>query len=239
MKKLFFFIGASLFMSAAFFAAVRVSSPAIPVGQAPARRTIGHTVILDAGHGGEDGGAVAFDGTEEKTVNLRIANDVSDFFVLFGVPFVQTRDRDTDLADHTLQTIRERKRSDILARYEMVNSAKNGLLLSIHQNMFEIEKYSGAQIFYSANDEQSLRLATILRKVIISHLQPENSREVKPSGDSIFLLYRAKRPSVLVECGFLSNRKELELLKMPGYDAAFGYYITKGMLQYFYQQGNV
>ena len=196
-------------------------------------------MILDAGHGGEDGGAVASDGTQEKTINLQIANDVSDFFILFGVPFVQTRDRDTDLADRTLQTVRDRKRSDILARYDMVNAADNGLLLSIHQNMFDVEKYSGAQIFYAANDERSLRLATILRAAIKTNLQPENSREVKPSGDSIFLLYRAKRPSVLVECGFLSNQNELALLKTPGYDAALGYYITKGMLQYFYQQGNV
>ncbi|MBR5409629.1 MAG: N-acetylmuramoyl-L-alanine amidase [Clostridia bacterium] len=218
----------------------RINDPVIPVSSVmtPEKRIPG-AVVLDAGHGGEDGGAVAKDGTQEKDVNLVIAKDVAAFFRLFGVPYVMTRDGDHDLADKELDTIRERKRSDILARYALVNETPGSVLLSIHQNMYEVEKYWGAQVFYAPDDADSLRLATLLRASVTRGTQPENGREVKPSNDGIYLLYRAKRPSVMVECGFLSNERELSLLKSPNYDSALAYFICRGVLDYYSLRENV
>lgn len=196
-------------------------------------RTLYDTVIvLDAGHGGEDGGAVAEDKTQEKDLNLVIANDIALFFRLFGIPFVQTRSTDISVCDDGLLTLRERKRSDILNRYRLVNSFERSILLSVHQNMFSEKKYYGTQVFYSDNDDTSKILANEIRKSVIGALQPENKREIKPSGNSIYLLYKAKTTSVLVECGFLSNTEELGKLKTENYDASMAYYISRGLLNY-------
>ena len=156
----------------------RINDPAIPVASVSAsEKHISGVVVLDAGHGGEDGGAVAKDGTQEKDLNIIITKDVAAYFGLFGVPYVMTRDADYDLADKELDTIRERKRSDIRARYALVNETPGSVLLSIHQNMYEVEKYWGAQVFYAPNDEESLRLATCLRSSVTRGTQPENGRE--------------------------------------------------------------
>lgn len=220
-------------------AAVSIQNPAIPV-ESPVsiHRTYSSIVILDPGHGGEDGGAVAADGTLEKDLNLKISNNIDLLFCLFGIPSIRTRSSDYDLADSSLPSIRERKRSDILERYRIVNSHENGILLSIHQNMFNIKKYHGTQVFYAPNSEQSLFLAREIRSAVRNALQSENDREVKPSGDSIYLLYRATKPSVLVECGFLSNEEELTNLKDPNYDVSLGYCITRGLLNFLNKQEN-
>ncbi len=194
--------------------------------------SIGSTVILDAGHGGEDGGAVAPDGTAEKDINLEISNGIAAFFELFGVPYIPVRTVDTSVCDLGLTTIRERKRSDIMNRYALVNGTPDSILLSIHQNMFTESKYSGTQVFYAAKQESSKTLADEIRKSVLGALQPENTREIKPSTDSIYLLYQAKTTSVMVECGFLSNENELRRLKEPSYEAQMSYFIFKGLLNY-------
>ena len=219
-------------------AAIRIQNPAVPVTSREVFKSFSSIVILDPGHGGEDGGAVAADGTVEKDLNLCISNNIDLLLCLFGIHSTRTRCTDTDLADPSLSTIRERKRSDILERYRIVNSFENGILLSIHQNSFEIEKYRGTQVFYAPNSEISLSLAREIRSFVQKSLQPDNDREVKPSGDSIYLLYRAKRPSVLVECGFLSNPEELVELKDPLYDVSLGYGITRGLLNFLNKQEN-
>lgn len=193
---------------------------------------IRHTVVLDAGHGGEDSGAVAADGTLEKDLNLRISNDIAALFELFGVPYVPVRTTDISVCDDGLATIRARKRSDILNRYDLVNSTNRAILLSIHQNMFEEPQYWGTQVFYSGGDDSACALAQAIKDAVVPALQPDNKREVKPATDSIYLLYHAKTASVLVECGFLSNPAELNQLKTPEYEAQIGYFICKGLLNY-------
>ena len=200
------------------------------------RKSQGVLIVLDAGHGGEDGGALAPDGTAEKDLNLRIAEDTAAFFDLFGIPYVMTRTGDESVCDKGLSTIRERKRSDINNRYALVNSGENNILLSIHQNTFGQSRFSGAQVFFAGHIEQSRVFAAYLRESIVSALQPQNTREIKPSGDSIFLLYKAKRPSVLVECGFLSNERELALLESPSYQKSMAFRIAVGTLRYLNQE---
>lgn len=188
--------------------------------------------ILDAGHGGEDGGAVAFDGTLEKDLNLMFCNNLSLYFDIFGIDYMLIRDGDYSVGDTSLPTIRKRKASDIYKRYETINSFDNSILLSIHQNMFSAEKYSGTQVFYDGKFDESEELSKILQFSVKEKIQPENNRKIKKTDKSIYLLYEAKRPSVMVECGFMSNLTELEKLRNSEYQSQFSYVITKGLIQF-------
>lgn len=191
-----------------------------------------HIVVLDAGHGGEDGGAVARDGTMEKDLNLTVTRTVSALFSLFGVPHIQTRTSDVSVGDVSLPTVRERKRSDILTRFRTVNQCENSLLLSIHQNLFPDPKYYGTQVFYAGSPAESKTLAERIQRSVVTLLQPQNKREIKRSDSHIYLLYHAKRPSVMVECGFLSNPDELNKLKTDTYTTALSYAVVRGILRY-------
>ncbi len=193
------------------------------------------TVVLDAGHGGEDSGAVGFDNTYEKELNLSIVQKIISIFDIFGIKYVAVRDSDTALGDTSLSTVRERKISDIHKRYELINSESDAVLLSIHQNYFPVEKYSGAQVFYAAVDESEL-IAENIQKRIINMLQIENNRQIKQTDNSIYLLAKAKCPSVMVECGFMSNLNELTLLKDETYQKKMSYLIVRGMIDYIYQK---
>lgn len=193
-------------------------------------------IILDAGHGGEDSGAVAFDGTYEKDINLEICYNISLFFDIFAIDYISIRTDDISVGDISLPTIRERKNSDILTRYKIINSYENSVLLSIHQNMFQVEKYFGTQVFYSANVPESELIAKCIQDSVVSSLQPDNYRKIKSASKNIYLLHKAQRPSVMVECGFLSNFNELSLLKTNEYRAQISYSITKGILNYLNQK---
>ncbi len=188
--------------------------------------------ILDAGHGGEDGGAVAYDGTLEKKLNLEICNNLSLYFELFGIDYVIIRDGDFSIGDTSLPTIRKRKASDIYKRYEIINSYDNSVLLSIHQNMFSVEKYYGTQVFYDGKFSESEELSKELQFTVKNTIQPDNNRKIKKTDKSIYLLYEAQRPSVMVECGFMSNLNELEKLKNTEYQSQLSYFLTKGIIQF-------
>lgn len=190
------------------------------------------TIIVDAGHGGIDGGAVGVDGTIEKGINLAIAQNLEQTLCALGFDVVMTRTEDTLIGNNSAQTIRERKSSDLKERMKITERYDNALLVSIHQNQYSVEKYSGAQVFYSQNDEQSKQLADLIQRSIVSRLQPENERETKPSGKEIYLLYYAKIPSVMVECGFLSNRAEVQKLKDAEYQRQMSFSIACGILDY-------
>ncbi len=188
--------------------------------------------ILDAGHGGEDGGAVAFDGTLEKDLNLTFCNNISLYFDIFGIDYIIIRDGDFSVGDTSLETIRKRKASDIHKRHDIINSYENSILLSIHQNMFSVEKYFGTQIFYDGKFDESESLSKILQFTVKNRLQADNNRKIKVTDDSIYLLHKAQRPSVMVECGFMSNINELAQLKTSEYQSQFSYFITKGIIQF-------
>lgn len=190
-----------------------------------------HMIILDAGHGGEDSGAVASDGTLEKDINLSVCRKIALIFDIFGINYIEIRKDDNSVGDTTLKTVRERKTSDIIKRFDTINSTENAVLLSIHQNMFPVEKYSGTQVFYAKTDSSD-KLAEFIQNSVITAMQKENTRKIKACDDSVYLLDKAKVPSVMVECGFLSNLYELSMLKNDEYQMQLSYFITKGILNY-------
>lgn len=185
-----------------------------------------NTIIIDVGHGGLDGGAVGFDGVNEKDINLEIALKLRDALQEYGFNVVMTREEDVDLSDDSLSTISERKTSDMQNRLDIINSTDAMLVLSIHQNYFEEEQYSGAQIFYGQENSQSL--AQTLQANIVQYLQPNNNR-LATFVDSKYLLNNANKPMVIIECGFLSNEEECLLLQDDEYQNEFVSVIAKAI----------
>lgn len=166
------------------------------------------TVIVDAGHGGMDGGATAQDGTVEKDINLSIALKLRDMLDTAGYNVIMTRETDDDISDSSAKSVRRQKVSDIKNRMKIIEQTPDALFVSIHQNHYGGPSYSGAQVFYSKNNPESEKLAKAIQQDICSLLQPQNRRAVKRTGTEIYLLYHAESPAVMVECGFLSNAAE-------------------------------
>ena len=187
-------------------------------------------VLIDAGHGGFDGGAQATDGTKEKEINLQIARPLAAVLTVCGFEVAMTRWEDEGLEDAQSDTIRQKKVSDMNARLELYEQAQ--MVVSVHQNMFAAKSCQGAQIFYSTNHPCSKVLATCVREQVVSMLQPDNTRELKTGNRDIFLLYKTARPAILVECGFLSNRDELAKLKTPDYQRQLALAVARGVLIY-------
>lgn len=195
--------------------------------------TVTPTIIIDPGHGGFDGGALTNDGFPEKDINLEISIYLKKMLDLWGYNTVITRESDISLENEGLTTIRQRKKSDIHNRMAVMESIDNAVFVSIHQNHYSVERYSGAQVFYSRNfSEESCQLAEYIQESIVSVLQPHNTRLVKECGDSVYLMYNAVKPAVLVECGFLSNNEESELLKTDAYRRKMAFCIAMGIQNY-------
>lgn len=191
------------------------------------------TVIVDAGHGGPDGGTSAADGTLEKDINLQIALKLNDCLQAMGIETVMIRNEDVSIHDSNANTIRQKKVSDLKNRLKIINETENAVFVSVHQNHFSDSKYSGTQVFYSKNNSYSKTLADRIRLSVISYLQPQNTREIKQSGTEIYLLHHAQAPAVMVECGFLSNREETENLKNEEYQRKIAFLIALGIIDYF------
>lgn len=188
-------------------------------------------VIIDPGHGGEDSGAVA-NSVLEKDINLDISLRLRDMLRASGITVKMTRDSDLSIYDTSAGTIREKKVSDLKNRVEIANSSKNNILVSIHQNKFEDSKYSGAQMFYSTNNEKSRILAESIRQSVTGLIQQDNKRELKKAGSDIYLLNKSTVPSVVVECGFLSNSEEAKMLSDEEYKSKMAFAIYCGILEY-------
>lgn len=190
------------------------------------------TVIVDAGHGGIDGGAVAEDGTAEKDINLPVALYLEAYLSAFGVKTKLTRNEDISIHSPHAKTVREIKVSDIHNRMKIIEDTDNCIFVSIHQNSYSNPKYSGAQVFYSPNTTASAEIADCIQASVVSTLQKDNGRLIKKSSKDIFLLYYSKKPAVLVECGFITNKKELELLKNDEYQRKMAFSIALGIVNY-------
>lgn len=174
----------------------------------------GHTIIIDAGHGGEDGGAVSCSGVMEKQINLEIALELNDLFHLLGheTRMIRTDDRSVYTAG---DTIARRKVSDLKERVRMVEETENAVLVSIHQNLFPDARYSGAQVFYGpAGKGQAL--AEELQSCFRRSINPGSNREIKKAAN-VYLMEQISCTGILVECGFLSNPEEEALLRTREY----------------------
>ena len=173
-----------------------------------------HCIVIDPGHGGEDGGAVSRSGYPESGMNLEISLRLKDLLNLMGY---QTKMiRTTDISVYTKgESLSQKKASDLKERVRCINETEGALLLSIHQNHFPDDSYSGAQVFY-AGTEGSEELAKQLQSMLVSELNPGSSRRAKKSS-GVYLMEHIQCPGVLIECGFLSNAAEEARLRDPDY----------------------
>lgn len=203
------------------------------VDTASAKATVRQQIILDAGHGGFDGGASALDGTLEKDINLEIALKVKEFLSLAGYEVILTRDEDTSTEDTESSSISDRKKSDLRNRLELMKEYPDAIFVSIHMNKFTTSAASGSQVFYRPDDKTSVLLGESIQTSIIENLQHDNTRVNKQATSSTYLLYNATIPAVLVECGFLSNQKDLSNLKDTEYQKKMAFCIFCGIDKYF------
>lgn len=192
-------------------------------------------VILDPGHGGEDGGASGADGTLEKGLNLAISEATRDILGLFGIRADMTRSGDyllydyyNDLDDYSGKM----KTYDLRNRLKLAETSGAKLFLGIHMNKFPQTQYSGLQVYYSPNHEDSAGVAQTIQTYAKQYLQPENNRETKRATSAIYLLKRITMPAVLVECGFLSNEAECALLNTREYRLRVSCVVAAAGLEY-------
>lgn len=182
-------------------------------------------IVIDAGHGGVDAGAIATDGTAEKGINLDIALKLYDYLSVSGYKCDLIRRGDYEIYPNGI----DRRRSDLYNRMDYINTDKNSILISIHQNHYENESEWGSQIWYSPNDKTSKAMADSILDSIKSNIQQGNNRTNKPSDNSYYLLYRAEVPSIMIECGFISNIEENEKLQNKEYQRDMAYSILLGL----------
>ena len=183
-------------------------------------RSGGQTLVLDAGHGGEDGGAVSLSGVPESGINLAIVQKLDQLLGLYGEAPLLLRSEDISLHDDSAQTLREKKVSDLHNRVARIEETEHAVLLSVHQNTFPDGKYHGAQVFYS-NGELSQPLAQLTQETLRAALDPGNTREA----------------AILVECGFLSNAEEDLLLQSGAYQTKLASALAASWLQWLDEEG--
>lgn len=191
------------------------------------------TVIIDAGHGGEDGGAVGQDEILEKEINLAVSQKLELILNLFGVNTDMTRRDDVSLSSDGTVPLRKRKVSDIKKRVEKIVNTPNAVLISVHQNSFpQDESCHGAQVFFSKNNIESKSLAEKTQNTLKRGIDNSNNRVEKESDSSIYMLNNVNCPAILVECGFLTNDREAALLMTDAYRIKLAVCIASGFIQY-------
>lgn len=206
----------------------RVTEHAMPVSAPAAEKPV---IVLDAGHGGLDSGAVGKSGLLEKDVNLSIVLGLRDMLEMSGFEVVLTRDEDISIYDAGTEGIRNQKLSDMDNRLEIVQSYPDSIFLCIHQNNFTDPQYFGGQMFYNNNNPNNRTLAQIMQNRF-AILQEGNDREIKLSGDELFLLKSNPNPSLMIECGFLSNPEEEAKLSTWEYQQKVAFTIYGGVMEY-------
>ncbi len=196
----------------------------------------GQIIILDAGHGGMDGGCVSINGDPEKNINLAILLNLRDMLRASGYTVLTTRDTDRSIHDEGIEGLANQKSSDMDNRLALFNSVQGAICLSIHQNQFTDSRYSGAQMFYSESNSKNAALAQMLQNQFVAFLQPDNKREIKLCGKELFLCYYSKNPTVMAECGFLSNPEEAALLITEDYQQKVAFTLYSALIQYCSEQ---
>ena len=188
-------------------------------------------ILIDPGHGGRDAGASA-NGAVEKDINLAVSKILKQYIENGGNIVFMTRETDTNTADPNRPPNVTQKKSDMRMRKEDIEKYKADIFVSIHMNKFEQSKYRGAQVFYDDDNEENRVLAESIQNSLKEILKDDNKRVPKATGDSIFVLRDNKIPSVLIECGFLSNPEEASLLKTPEYQKKVAEGIYLGLSKY-------
>lgn len=190
------------------------------------------TVVLDAGHGGVDGGAVGTDGSVEKEINLAFALEIGRLLEERGVRVVYTRKDDREVCTEEERDSGHRKMYDLKNRLAIAESCENALLVSIHMNTYPSPTCTGLQVYYSPNAGEGRLLAERIQARVRADLQPTNRRTVKAAGEGIYLLHRATLPAVLIECGFLSTPAECQKLSDKDYQRELSFSIFCAIIEY-------
>lgn len=206
----------------------RVTDNALPAAADVSDKPL---IVLDAGHGGLDSGAVGKSGLLEKDVNLSVVKHLQKLLELSGFRTVLTRSEDISIYDPGVEGIRNQKLSDMDNRLEIIQSYPDSIFLCIHQNNYTDPQYFGGQMFYNNNNPDNRTLAQIMQNRF-AQLQPGNDREIKLSGDELFLLKSNQNPSLMIECGFLSNPDEEAKLATEEYRQKLAFTIYSGLLEY-------
>lgn len=216
-------------MAAAFVLCVLLGNEAVTTlsENRPVQRKV--CIVIDAGHGGEDGGAVSCSGIPESSYNLEISQKLNALLNLLG--YHTEMIRTSDISVYTKgETLAQKKASDLKERVNRINGLDQAVLLSIHQNHYPDERYSGAQVFY-ANTEGSPELAQQLQATFVSTLNPGSHRQAKKAS-GIYIMEHIRCPGVLIECGFLSNHAEEAKLRDPEYQKKLCCVIASATCQY-------
>lgn len=182
----------------------------------------GALVVIDSGHGGSDPGKIGINGALEKEVNLKISKKLEKILKKQGVTVIMTREDNDSIA--------ESKVEDLKKRVSIINEEKPVIAVSIHQNSYQIEDIHGAQVFYYTHSEEGEKAAKIIQEALLE-TDPENTRSAK-ANDTYYMLKKTEAPVVIVECGFLSNREEADLLITEAYQNQLAESIAKGIIQY-------
>jgi N-acetylmuramoyl-L-alanine amidase len=196
------------------------------------RHTVGsRVVIIDAGHGGIDGGAIGKNGTIEKNINLDISQKVKAYLESGGDSCIMIREVDEGLYSE-YGTIRNKKNEDLKNRKDIISKYRADMFISIHLNSFPQSQYYGAQVFYPEDSEDSRILAKLVQEELLKILDRGNKR-VEKASDSYYLLKDNPVPSILIECGFLSNPEEESLLRDENYRNKIAWAIYRGIIRFF------
>lgn len=195
----------------------------------------GKTVIIDAGHGAFDCGGIADDGTQEKNINLLIAKKLDYVLKLYGINTVMTRDGDYALGKTSTDS-NTNKVKDTKARVEIMEKYPNAVFISIHQNKFSDTSVKGFQSFYKSGDENAKALAECIQTSVVEGLKPDKIRKAKSDTRDVYILNNSTIPTVIVECGFLSNSEDLKNLKSSAYQGKIAFTIADGILKFLFKE---
>ncbi len=196
--------------------------------KAEKKETSGYCVIIDAGHGGNDPGKVSAEGVLEKDINLEIAFRLKRLLEAQDVTVYMTRMKDTGLYSEGSSN---QKAEDLKKRCEMIHEKQPDCVVSIHQNSYHETNVKGAQTFYYTNSEEGKKLAELIQECLIDHVASDNHRAAK-SNTSYYMLKKTDAPITIVECGFLSNREEAQLLVQSEYQERIAWAVHMGVMCY-------
>lgn len=214
----------ALLAAAAVFVKIFVSNGGLkPVISQSSRSTL----VLDAGHGGIDGGAISDSGLKESDINLQIALKTEALVHFLGIDTVMTRETDTDNSDNKAYS----EHDNLVQRVKLANSTENAVLISIHQNKFPSAVVSGAEVMYSDNDD-SKALGLITQDNLVALLDSSNRRVARPAPKELLLTSSVECPTILVECGFMSNPQEVQKLASNDYQLKLAAILAGSYIQF-------
>lgn len=214
----------ALLAAAAVFVKIFVSNGGLkPVINQNSRSTL----VLDAGHGGIDGGAISDSGLKESDINLQIALKTEALVRFLGINTVMTRETDTDNSDNKAYS----EHDNLVQRVKLANSTDNAVLISIHQNKFPSAVVSGAEVMYSDNDD-SKALGLITQDNLVTLLDSSNRRVARPAPKELLLTSSVECPTILVECGFMSNPQEVQKLASNDYQLKLAAILAGSYIQF-------